>query len=153
MGQNTDALRTANAATTQANFQAMAGTFTNDREAGAIILRALEADPSLTPVERVAAAGWFFNCLKAGELAYHQYVKGQLDPEVWRATQNHFRAYYETPGMRDYWEIRRHSFVPGFQAEVDRWLGDTTIGPSVRSDELFGPRAGEEVDGGSDDQP
>ena len=135
--ENTDALRTANAATVQANFRILAGLFTEDREAGEIVIRGLELDEDLTRTERVAAYGWFFNCLKAGELAYHQFLAGQLDPEVWAVTLVHFRAYWETPGIRQYWAERRHSFIPSFRTAVDEWLSETEAGPLTRSDRFF----------------
>ena len=134
---NTDALRTANAATIQANFVKLAGTFTDDRDAAEIVLRGLEGDDTLTRAERAAAYGWFFNSLKAGELAYQQYQAGHLDPTVWEVTVTHFRAYWETPGIRRYWSERRASFVPGFRDAVDGWLAERGDRPLRRSDRVF----------------
>ena len=134
---NTEALRTANAATVQANFVQLAGTFTTDREAGEVVLRALEGDDSLTRVERLAAHGWFFNALKAGELAHQQYRGGHLDPDLWEATLTHFRAYWETPGMRRYWADRRASFVPEFRTTVDRLLAERGVRSLERSDHFY----------------
>ena len=119
---NNAALRAANAATIQANFQFLASLYTEDREAGEIVTRGLELDESLTRPERAAANAWFFNCLKAGELAYRQYLAGQLDAEVWEVTLVHFRVYWESPGMRQYWSKRKYSFIPSFRMAMDQWL-------------------------------
>ncbi len=134
--QNTRALRTGNAATVQVNLQQLAHPFITDREAGAIMLRALESDPSLSPPERLSAYGWFFGMLKTGELAYYQYLNGELDPRLWEGTLEFFLAYWTTPGMRAYWEDRQGAFIPEFRAAMEGWLADpkTSLTPS---DELY----------------
>ena len=134
---NTAALRAANAAAVQENFQKLASLYTDDREAGELVIRRLELDETMKPAERAAAYGWFFNCLKAGELAYRQFKSGQLDDEVWEVALVHFRAYWETPGMRQYWEERRYSFIPAFREAMDGWLSGMETGPLTRSDHFF----------------
>ena len=47
--QNTRALRTANAATVQQNFQMIARAFITDREAAGIVIRALQGGPVAHP--------------------------------------------------------------------------------------------------------
>lgn len=55
--QNTRALRTANAATVQQNFQAIARAFITDRDAAAVVIRALQGDETLSPPEKLSDLG------------------------------------------------------------------------------------------------
>ena len=133
--QNTRALRTANAATVKQNFQTIARAFITDRGASDIVLRALKRD-ELSPAEKLSAYAWFFDLLKSGELAYSQYISEDLDKEVWDASLQFFLAYWTTPGMREYWQDRRHAFIPEFRDAMDRWL-DSEEGHLTRSDALY----------------
>jgi len=136
--QNTRALRTANAATVQQNFQMIARAFITDREAAGIVIRALQGDQSLTPPEKLSAYAWFFDVLKSGELAYLQYLQGDLDEPLWEASLEFFLAYWMTPGMRVYWLERRGAFTPAFRDAMEDWLRapPTTL---TASDKLYSP--------------
>ena len=133
--QNTRALRTANAATVKQNFQTIARAFITDRGASDIILRALQRE-ELSPAEKLSAYAWFFDLLKSGELAYSQYLSGDLDEEVWDASLQFFLAYWTTPGMREYWQDRHHAFIREFRDAMDSWL-DSGIGRLTQSDVLY----------------
>lgn len=146
--QNTRALRTGNAATVLVNFQDIARPFITDREAGAITLRAMQEDDTLTPSEKLSAYAWFFVLLKSGELAYAQYRNGELDEAFWEASLEFFLAYWTTPGMRTYWADRRGAFVPEFRAAVDKWLIDSETSLTL-PDELYGAPPQVESSGGA----
>ena len=133
--QNTRALRTANAATVKQNFQTIARAFITDRGASDVILRALQRE-ELTPAEKLSAYAWFFDLLKSGELAYSQYISEDLDEAVWDASLQFFLAYWTTPGMREYWQDRRHAFIPEFREAMDGWL-ESEEGRLTRSDTLY----------------
>lgn len=135
--QNTRALRTANAATVKQNFQTIARAFITDRGASDIVLRAMKRD-ELSPAEKLSAYAWFFDLLKSGELAYSQYLSQDLDEAVWDASLQFFLAYWTTPGMREYWQERRHAFIPEFREAMDGWL-DSEKGRLTRSDALYSP--------------
>src|SRR5687767_6881691 len=65
--QNTRAVRMANAAAGQNNFQQLARFLYEDREGCALILRAMEGAADLTPAERLSAYAYFFDFLKTAE--------------------------------------------------------------------------------------
>ena len=133
--QNTRALRTANAATVKQNFQSIARAFITDRGASDIVIRALNRD-ELSPAEKLSAYAWFFDLLKSGELAYSQYIAGDLDKPVWDASLQFFLAYWTTPGMREYWQDRHPAFTPEFREAMDGWLA-AEQGRLTRSDALY----------------
>jgi hypothetical protein len=64
--QNTRAVRMANAAAGQNNFQQLARFLYEDMEGCALILRAMEGADDLAPAERLSAYAYFFDFLGQG---------------------------------------------------------------------------------------
>ena len=90
----------------------------------------------LSPAEKLSAYAWLFDLLKRGELAYSQYLSQDLDEPVWDPSLQSFMAYWTTPGMREYWQDRRHAFTPEFREAMDGWL-DSEKGRLTRSDAMY----------------
>jgi len=122
VNQNTNAVRTANAVTVQGNFQQLARMFYTDRVMGDLVLRAMRGDRDLAPADQLAVYAYFFDFLKTAELAHYQFRSGDLDPALWKASLEFYRAYFCTPGFRAYWSERRAAFLPEFQGAMDEWL-------------------------------
>lgn len=121
---NTRAVQTANAATMQSNFQQLARFLYEDREGCALILRAMERAPDIKAHERLSAYAYFFDFLKTAELSYFNFLRGDLDEKFWDASLTFYRAYFTTPGFREYWSARHRAFLPEFQEAMDRWLAE-----------------------------
>lgn len=124
VGQNTHAVRTANAVTAQSNFRHLARMFYTDRAMGGIVLRCMSGDEDLSPADRFAAYAYFFDFLKTAELAYYQYIHGDLDTSLWESSFKFYHAYFTTPGFRSYWVERQSAFVPEFRSAMDEWLAE-----------------------------
>ena len=120
--QNTRAVRMANAAAGQNNFQQLARFLYEDREGCALILRAMERADDLAPAERLSAYAYFFDFLKTAELAHYHFRHGELDEPFWAASLRFYQAYFSTPGFRAYWAERRTAFLPEFQEAMETWL-------------------------------
>lgn len=136
---NTQAVRGANATTTQGNFQQLARFLYEDREGTALILKAMQGDSELAPHERLAAYAYFFDFLKTAELSYFNYLRGDLDEPFWVASLTFYKAYFTTPGFREYWAARSVAFLPEFQTAMDKWLAvDSQL---ARPHELVRPKA------------
>ena len=121
---NTQAVRSANATTTQSNFQQLARFLYEDREGCELILRAMNGTGDLSPHERLAAYAYFFDFMKTAELSYLNFLRGNLDEDFWNASLTFYKAYFTTPGFREYWSLRKLAFVPEFQAAMDTWLAE-----------------------------
>jgi hypothetical protein len=134
--QNTEAIESTNATTVQINFQNLARDLSTDRELSGIIVRAIKGNEELTDAEKLAAYAWFFGLLKAGELAYTLFLRGGLNADYWHGSLAFYRAYWTTPGFREYWAHRRQAFTPNFRAAVDAWIADPSEAVT-RSDRLF----------------
>ena len=134
--QNTEAIQCTNATTVQINFQNLARDLSTDRELAGVIIRAIKGNEDLTHAEKLAAYGWFFGLLKAGELAYSLFQRGGLDADYWHGSLAFYRAYWTTPGFSKYWVDRRQAFTPDFRAAVDAWIADPSE-TVTRTDKLF----------------
>jgi hypothetical protein len=127
VGQNTHAVRTANAVTVQGNFRHLARMFYTDRPMGAVVLQCMSGDDDLTPPDRLAAYAYFFDFLKTAELAYYQYRNGDLDAALWESSFEFYHAYFTTPGFRTYWGERQSAFNPEFRAAMEEWLASSSV--------------------------
>lgn len=127
VGQNTHAVRTANAVTAQNNFRNLAQMFYTDRSMGEIVLRCMSGDDDLSPADRLAAYAYFFDFLKTAELAYYQYLKGDLEPSLWESSFEFYHAYFTTPGFRSYWAERQSAFIPEFRTAMIEWLSTQSV--------------------------
>jgi hypothetical protein len=125
--QNTHAVRTANAVTAQSNFRHLAQMFYTDRPMGEIVLRCMSGDDDLSPADRLAAYAYFFDFLKTAELAYFQYLKGDLDASLWESSFEFYHAYFTTPGFRSYWAERQSAFIPEFRTAMVEWLSTPSV--------------------------
>ncbi len=124
--QNTGAIQSSNAMVLHNNISDLARDVARDRELGGIIVRALAGTDELSPAEKMASYGWFYTFLKTGELAHMRYRSGDLEKKYWDATLVFFRAYWQTPGFREYWAHRKAAFTPDFQSAVEGWIYDTS---------------------------
>ena len=122
--QNTQAVRTGNATSVQGNFQQLARVLYTDRGTGALMLRAMSGDADLSSEEQYAAYAYFFDFLKTAELAHYQFLRGELDGPLWEASLVFYKAYFDTPGFRAYWQRRQSAFVPEFREAMRGWLAE-----------------------------
>ena len=120
--QNTGAIQSSNAMILHTNISNLARDVSRDRDLGDIIVRALDGTNELSPAEKIASYGWFYTFFKTGELAHMRYRSGDLEKKYWDATLVFFRAYWQTPGFREYWAHRKAAFTPDFQSAVEEWI-------------------------------
>lgn len=121
--QNTRALRSANATALQTEFRGLARTLYSRRETAEAVLNGMSGAPARSPADQLGAHAWFFDLLKMAELGHFHYRNGDLDTELWDASLRFYRTWFDSPGMRAYWAVRRSVFVPEFQRAMDGWLG------------------------------
>lgn len=136
--QNTHAVRSANATTLQIEFRGLARTLYANSDTAAILLNGMAGKPSSSPGEQLATHAWFFDIFKMAELGHYHYRNGDLDPDLWQASLRFYRTWFDSPGMRAYWEVRRSIFVPEFRQLVDEVLASPL--ETLRPDQLVEKR-------------
>lgn len=77
-------------------------------------------DPSmLDERERARFIELCFSLFRMFEDAHYQWQKGALDSDVWHGYEALYAAYAKAPGFQAYWEKRKQTFRPEFQAFID----------------------------------
>ena len=99
------------------NFQVMA-----DRELGALFQRgARQGDWSeFSDVDRARLVHVLYSFYKVFENIYLHALDGSMAFDVWERNCQVFFAYARQPGCRYYWQERRATFDPRFQALLDQ---------------------------------
>ena len=60
-----------------------------------------------------------FSLFKHFENAWFQHRQGTLDPGQWQGWDGYIRMYYHRPGLKEWWQLRRAAFAPGFQEYLE----------------------------------
>jgi hypothetical protein len=74
---------------------------------------------SLGEVERARFVHVAFSFFKLFENLYMHHRDGSLAGELWEGTKTVFQVYTQQPGLRVYWDARRHFFNEDFAEMVD----------------------------------
>ena len=53
------------------------------------------------------------------ENMHAHYEQGLIDAETWAAWSTHILMYFQQPGVRMWWNLRRHAFRPSFRAFLE----------------------------------
>ena len=122
--QNTNALRAETAREVVASIRAINTTVASDPELFRIFSTMTENPSQLSPQERGRATHLLFNHFRAIEDAHRQYTKGNLDEEVWAGWSRVLYDYINSPGWREYWNLRRDLFSSTFARYVNELRGD-----------------------------
>jgi hypothetical protein len=72
-----------------------------------------------TEEDRMRALPLFFSTFKLFENAWFQQRQETLDPQQWLGWDAYIRMYYHRPGVKDWWQLRRAAFAPGFRDYVE----------------------------------
>jgi len=122
--QNTNAMRAETAREVVASMRVNNTTVASDPELFRIFSTMTESPGQLSPQERGRATHLLFNHFRSIEDAHHQYAKGNLDEDIWAGWSRTFCDYINSPGWREYWELRRDYFSSTFVRYVDGLTGD-----------------------------
>lgn len=124
--QNTNAMRAETAREVVASIRAINTTVASDPELFRIFSTMTENPGKLSSEERGRATHLLFNHFRAIEDAHQQYTKGILEEEIWEGWSRVFSDYLNSPGWREYWNLRRDVFSSAFVRYVDGLGGDQT---------------------------
>ena len=128
--QNTEALRRAASADAISAIRHWNDALIRDPEVGRIFTQGLAGIDSLSEADRIRFITLMVNFFKTYEDLHYQYAKGAMDPEVWAGWEQLGVMYFNTVGMRQYWNERRRIFSVSFQ----RWMDSISdIAPAARN--------------------
>ena len=90
-----------------------------DRELMRAVHLVVENWHDATEEDRMRALPLFFSTFKLFENAWFQQRQETLDPQQWLGWDAYIRMYYHRPGVKDWWQLRRTAFAPGFRDYVE----------------------------------
>jgi len=94
-------------------------TVTSDADLSRIFTLGVEGVERLPVEDRPRFMFLTFNLLKACEDLHYQAHHGLMDPGVWRGWDHMLAQYLPSPGIQEYWTVRRPAFSPLFQEYVE----------------------------------
>jgi len=116
---NRESVKSASAETVLSNITAAFQNAATSPDLGRILFAGQENIQALTDEERGQFVFWFFGYLRILELAYHHHLAGNFNESIWAGYAQHTQALLNTPGVKQYWEMRREVFSSEFRAFID----------------------------------
>ena len=117
--QNTAALRTSTSQSHVELYSSLAAQISGNREVATLWLAGLSDLSSLEDVDRVRFISLTSAIFRFYETSFVQHTKGKLDEELWGNVEKQLRDMVTAPGVRSWWEMRRHWHSAQFSSLVD----------------------------------
>ncbi len=117
--QNTHALRTATSHSHVEIYSSLSIHIAENREMATLYLSGLTDLSSLNDVDRVRFLAFMSSVFRFYETSFVQHSKGNLDEELWNNVEMQLRDMTTAPGVRSWWEMRRHWHSVGFGSFVE----------------------------------
>ena len=119
MLQNTDALRTSTSQSHAELYSSLATLISENGEIATIYLAGISDLSDLNDVDRVRFISLMSAIFRFYETSYVQHSRHKLDQELWDNIEKQLRDMVAAPGVRSWWEMRRHWHSPQFCSLVE----------------------------------
>ncbi len=119
MLQNTNALHTATSRSHMEIYTSLSMSIAENRELATLFLSGLTDLSSLDDVDRVRFLALISAAFRYYETSYVQHSKGNLDDELSDNIEKQLRDMTAAPGVRSWWEVRRHWHSARFSSLVE----------------------------------
>ena len=98
---------------------AMGSLFANP-EGAEIWLKGIASYSSLTAVEKIQLTSLFHQFARTSEQAYCSFRVGTLDAEIWYGLEAQALEVFSSPGVQEWWGLRRHWYSEAFRSLIDK---------------------------------
>ena len=129
MLQNTNALHTATSHSHMEIYTSLSMSIAENRELATLWSSGLADLSSLDDVDRVRFLALISAAFRYYETSYVQHSKGNLDDELWDNIEKQLRDMATAPGIRNWWEMRRHWYSVRFSALVESLIASDSGQP------------------------
>ncbi len=113
--QNTKAVRAASSQAHSAMYHSLTDDLVNDERFAAIWRKGIASLDDLDDGELVRFFAFTSATFRFFESSRVQWLRGQLDKEHWHTIEQHAIAFAAEPGIRTFWQLRRHWHCKAFQ--------------------------------------
>jgi len=132
MRQNTKTLRSAAAQNAHEMAESMYSPVIADADLADLILRGLRDPATLSEVETARFTAFWQNAFFTFQNWFYQRQVGVLDEGIWWGWSKVLTDIYQTPGIRNFWKLRRHYFSNDFRAYLETDLFVREPSPEYR---------------------
>jgi len=98
-------------------FRTIVTTF-QSAEGGALMVKAMNDYDGLDETERFRIFAMYLPWFRLWEEAYHQYIDGRFDEEMWNSFTKQFSDVMSLRPSQQVWEFRKHMFSEPFRKYV-----------------------------------
>ncbi|MDA0346873.1 MAG: hypothetical protein O3C43_19235 [Verrucomicrobia bacterium] len=92
-----------------------------------------EKRAELTAIEKSQIDQFVWMLTRHGDLAYYQFELGAINEERLLSALGPFTGRLLHPSIREMWNDRKGSFVPGFRGYIDNYLTDRDLKQAARA--------------------
>ena len=89
-------------------------------EGAEIWLKGITSYSSLSAVEKVQLTSLLHHFARTVEQAHLSFRVGTFDAQVWQGLEAQVLDVFATPGMQEWWSLRRHWYSEAFQSLIDK---------------------------------
>lgn len=130
--QNTRALRSSAAQNAHEMAEAIYHPVIADSALAELVVRGIRDPDALTEVETAQFTSFWQNGFFAMQNWFYQRQEGVLDEGIWWGWSKILIDITQTPGIRRFWEHRRHYFSNDFRAYLETELSTRKPSPEYR---------------------
>lgn len=97
-------------------------TLASEGDLAELFLKGLKDFQSLDGAEAMRFSAFAGSQMRLSESMFFRYENGRLAEDVWMGLNAGVRDIFRYPGMKDWWETRRHWYSERFQSYVSHFL-------------------------------
>ena len=101
-------------------FRDVQKSFLLDPVLNRLLMRSTKNWHTAPPEEQARLANALFQILKTWESIHLYYSRGLLEDDTWQGWNTLFQHYINTPGWREYWQLRSDVFSHAFRSYVEQ---------------------------------
>ena len=131
--QNTHAIKLSTLHDVKETIREVNSTWAGSGDLAEIMYQGFKDSDALSGANKVRFYTTMHNLYLGYENLYHQRQAGALDPKHWSGMAQHIIDASSVPGLRAYWEARKHWFTEDFRNFMDNEVISTPPHPSYQS--------------------
>ncbi len=132
MRQNTKAIRSTATQNVHEMIEALYRPAIENADVADILIRGMRDPTTLSEVETARFFLYWMHSIFGLQNWFYQWREGALDEGIWSSYSQVLTDLYQTPGIRDFWEQRRHYFSDDFRVYLETDLFIRPPSPGYR---------------------
>ncbi len=102
----------------------------NNPEFADLFYRGINDFDSLSPGQKIQISTYFNRLLRIVESMFHRHRQGHIDSTIWSGLDKEIQDICRYPGMKSWWETRKHWFSVEFVAYLSTYIASEEVAGS-----------------------